>query len=171
MSFSPAAFTDKEMALIRADLISWPVAEQRLWVLMASTGAKLFELCETGYEESVDSYRIISLGKAGGMKRRIVIPECAQPFLPAVIDGPLFTLSCEYLEKRVRARLRKFGFGNDKNLSSLRLRAAATLKNDQKIPRVVIAAILGGGGLSVLTNPPSFAAISDAINVIGIGEM
>jgi hypothetical protein len=163
-------FSEIDMATIRADLDTWSTYEQQAWVLLASTGARLFEVHDLDDEDYTEQCRVIALGKAGEMKRRVVIPACAEPFLPAIIDEPLFPLSCEYLEKKLRVRLTRLGLGEGKGLSSLRLRAEGRLKQGET-PSILIDMILGRASLAALVDPPSFAAISRAINMIGIGEM
>jgi integrase len=162
--------TELDMAVVRADLHTWSTYERQAWVLLASTGARLFEVCDLDDEDRADQCRVIALGKAGETKRRVVIPACAEPFLPPIIDGPLLPLSREYLEKRLRARLKRLGLGEGKRLPSLRLRAEGRLKQAET-PDILTDLILGRSSLAALVDPPPVAAISRAINTIGIGAM
>ena len=138
-------FDDNEMRLVLSDLPNWPKEQALLWVLLASTGMRLSEPFQIHGEEQIDGHRVVFMGtKTESSKRRIVLPKCAEQYLPERIDGGLFTTTPKYAGKEVLRRVRNLGINDPtKVLHSLRHRAETRLGNIPDVKEKVIDAILG----------------------------
>ena len=141
-SVQGVAFTEEDMAKVRAALPTWDDPEcVLLWVLCATTGMRRGEAFLIEGEERVGAgiglrcINIIPTNEDDSIKnddsvRKIPIPADAIPYLPSKITGRLFRGTPDSVGKRLNPKLHKLGVtGRGKSLKSTRHRAAKLLHN------------------------------------------
>ncbi|MFK5596855.1 tyrosine recombinase XerC [Methylobacterium sp. HMF5984] len=124
-------FTDSDMALVAAALPTMKDREAALlWVLLATTGMRLGEAFQIKGEESEKGIRKVFVGtKSKQSKRWVPIPDLVMPYLPAKIEGPLFTSNAKNLGRVLHRVIEKVGVKDKgKVLHSLRHRAKDQLR-------------------------------------------
>ena len=122
--------SDEDMKVIRANLDKLGESDQLLFRLLATTGMRLAEALEIDSERSERRCRFVIVGtKTEQSKRRVPLPNGALPFLPAKIEGRLFTGTVNAASKRLNRFLNDCGIVDPRKVAhSLRHRAQDRLR-------------------------------------------
>ena len=107
-------FTDDDHALIMADLPSWPISSQRLFMLGRTCGLRRGECFTIVSEERHENIRCMVVcddpenpGKNGFANRLLPTPDSLVPYLPDKIEGSLFEREMHGTAKDMMKRIRK----------------------------------------------------------------
>jgi integrase len=126
--------TEEEMAVMRGKLHTLREDQQLLWMLIATTGMRRGEAWDIMGEQEEDGLRKVRIGtKSPQSDRWIPLPEAVLPYLPAKIEGSLFSRKPEDVGKSLIKSMRRLGIrptqpGTKKDLHSLRHRAKDRLR-------------------------------------------
>jgi integrase len=104
------AFTEDDMALMRANLHRLSESDQLLVRLLATTGVRRGEAFEIDREEIEDGIRFVTIGtKTPQSLRRVPFPADLLPFLPPKITGQLIPGRMDSAGKRLGKWMVKIG--------------------------------------------------------------
>ncbi|WP_188914707.1 hypothetical protein [Salinarimonas ramus] len=122
-------FMDRELAIIDANLHRLGPNERLLYLFARHTGCRRSEAWQVE-ETREKGLRVIWFGSKNKQSvRRIPLPDALVPFVPPVIDGPLFTDSPINVGKNFNRAIRRFGITNEAiTLHSFRHRAKDRLR-------------------------------------------
>jgi len=125
------AFSEDDMALMRANLHRLSENDQLLIRILATTGVRRGEAFEIDSEETEDGFRFCTIGtKTAQSIRRVPFPADLLPYLPPKITGQLIPGRMDSAGKRLRAWLTEIGITDpDKApMHSFRHRAAKRMR-------------------------------------------
>jgi len=104
------AFTEDDMALMRANLHKLDKNDQLLVRLLATTGMRRGEAFEIDREQIEDGIRFVTIGtKTPQSRRRVPFPADLLPFLPEKITGQLITGRMDSAGKRLSKWMYEIG--------------------------------------------------------------
>ena len=104
------AFTEDDMALMRANLHKLDKNDQLLVRLLATTGIRRGEAFEIDREQIEDGIRFVTIGtKTPQSRRRVPFPADLLPFLPEKITGQLITGRMDSAGKRLAKWMYEIG--------------------------------------------------------------
>lgn len=123
-------FTDDQMKMVRDHLHTFPLEQQKLWILLACTGMRLSEPWGATSEASENGIRKIRVGsKTETSDRWLPLPSAFLERFPERIDGPMFEDNAKNLGKQLLKSVRALGINSPSLvIHSLRHRAKDRLR-------------------------------------------
>jgi integrase len=138
-------FSESDMRLLRETMLPKLDKDERLmWLILATTGMRHSEVFSIREEFEEEGVRYVKVGKkTESSKRKVPLPNCLIPHLPARINGPLFDdPSLKNISKNLLRALRRAGIDDSRKVVySTRHRAHTRLRNvgcDGDIQREIV---------------------------------